>query len=106
MSLLNGKGETNHQVINDDCLKVLPSLKTEIDLTFLDPPFNQQKDYASCHDDLPANKYWEMMRKICEQIFQLTSGGGALYFMQREKNTEHILRILRETGWEFQNLII
>ncbi|MDQ3799364.1 MAG: site-specific DNA-methyltransferase [Acidobacteriota bacterium] len=106
MSLLNGQGETIQQVINDDCLKILPALKTEVDLTFLDPPFNQQKDYASYADDLPADEYWEMMRKICSQIFRLTSDGGAIYFMQREKNTERVLRVLRETGWEFQNLII
>ncbi|HLM00786.1 MAG TPA: site-specific DNA-methyltransferase [Pyrinomonadaceae bacterium] len=106
MSLLNGKDETIHQVINADCLKVLSSLKAPIALTFLDPPFNQQKDYASCGDDLPADEYWEMMRKICSRIFQLSSDGGAVYFMQREKNTEQVLRILRETGWEFQNLIV
>lgn len=106
MSLLNGQGETIHQVINDDCLKALPSLKTKIDLTFLDPPFNQQKDYASCNDDLPANEYWQTLYQACSQIFTLTSEGGAIYFMQREKNTEQVLRILRETGWEFQNLII
>jgi DNA modification methylase len=26
--------------------------------------------------------------------------------MQREKNTEQVLRVLRKTGWKFQNLII
>jgi len=26
--------------------------------------------------------------------------------MQREKNTEQVLRVLRETGWTFQNLIV
>ncbi|HLA45266.1 MAG TPA: site-specific DNA-methyltransferase, partial [Aggregatilineales bacterium] len=39
-------------------------------------------------------------------ILETTSDGGAIYFMQREKNTEHVLRCLRETGWTFQNLII
>jgi DNA modification methylase len=106
MSLSNGQGKTTHQVINDDCLKVLSSLKTEIDLTFLDPPFNQQKDYAACNDDLPADEYWEMLRRICSEIFRLTGDGGAIYFMQREKNAEAVLRVLRETGWTFQNLII
>ncbi len=106
MSLLNGNSETNQQVFNDDCLKILSSLETDTDLTFLDPPFNQQKDYASCRDDLPEKDYWEMMRGVCSQVFRLTSGGGAIYFMQREKNTEQILRLLRETGWTFQNLII
>ena len=102
----DGKNCPNHQIIKDDCLKVLPSLRAEIDLTFLDPPFNQQKDYASYNDDLPENEYWKMMREVCSQIFRLTSAGGAIYFMQREKNAESVLRVLRETGWTLQNLII
>ncbi len=106
MSELNGNNQSNHQVINDNCLKVLSELTSEIDLTFLDPPFNQQKDYASHNDDLPENEYWEMMRKTCSQIFEKTTDGGAIYFMQREKNSEQVLRALRETGWTFQNLII
>src|SRR5688572_5728904 len=96
----------NHQIIKDDCLKVLPSMAAEIDLTFLDPPFNQQKEYASYDDDLPENEYWKMMREVCSQIFRLTTVGGAVYFMQREKNAESVLRVLRETGWTLQNLII
>lgn len=102
----NTNNELNHQVINDNCLKVLSSLENKIDLTFLDPPFNQQKDYASCKDDLPENEYWEMMREVCGKVFEKTSDGGAIYFMQREKNSEQVLRVLRETGWAFQNLII
>src|SRR5262249_14488195 len=77
-----------------------------VDLTFLDPPFNQQKDYALHNDAMPDDKYWEMMTAVCHSIFQLTTSGGAIYFMQREKNTEAVLRCLRETGWTFQNLII
>ena len=102
----NGKNYPNHQIIKDDCLKVLPSMAAEIDLTFLDPPFNQQKEYSSYNDDLPENEYWKMMREVCSEIFRLTSAGGAIYFMQREKNSEAVLRVLRETGWTLQNLII
>lgn len=102
----NGKNYSNHQIINDDCHKILPILADEIDLTFLDPPFNQQKDYASYNDDLPENEYWKTMREVCSQIFRMTGAGGAIYFMQREKNAEATLRVLRETGWTLQNLII
>lgn len=105
MSLPSG-GQMIHQVINGDCLQKLSSVKNAVDLTFLDPPFNQRKEYASCRDDLPQSDYWEMMRAVCSQIFQITSDGGAVYFMQREKNSEDVLRVLRETGWQFQNLII
>lgn len=106
MSLSNGENKSNHRVINDDCLKVLSELKTKIDLTFLDPPFNQQKDYASHDDNLPEQEYWEMTREVCRKVFEITADGGAIYFMQREKNSEQVLRVLRETGWTFQNLII
>ncbi|MDI6654332.1 MAG: site-specific DNA-methyltransferase, partial [Candidatus Hydrothermarchaeota archaeon] len=40
------------------------------------------------------------------KVYQITADGGAVYFMQREKNTEEVLKILRETGWVFQNLVI
>ena len=106
MDSLNGKEKFIHQVINEDCRKGLTSLITDVDLTFLDPPFNQQKDYSFCSDNLPANEYWEIIRGVCSQIFQISSDGAAIYFMQREKNLENVLRILRETGWTFQNLII
>jgi site-specific DNA-methyltransferase (adenine-specific) len=106
MSQLNGVNQSKHEIINGDCRKILREIKTEIDLTFLDPPFNQQKDYAAHDDDLPENEYWEMIGEICRKIFEITSDGGAIYFMQREKNAERVLRALRESGWTFQNLII
>jgi DNA modification methylase len=46
------------------------------------------------------------MREVCIKIYEITSQGGAIYFMQREKNTEHILTCLRKSGWKLQNLII
>ena len=55
---------------------------------------------------MPENEYWEMMREVCLQIFEISTDGGAIYFMQREKNAEQVMRVLRETGWTFQNLII
>ena len=93
------------QLLYEDKLREIDFL-TEIDLTFLDPPFNQAKYYASHNDAMPEEEYWGWMKQVLEQIYQLTSTGGAMYFMQREKNTEHVLRCLRESGWFFQNLII
>ena len=106
MIIVNDEGKENHQIINEDCLKTFSLFTTKVDLTFFDPPFNQQKNYASHNDNLPENEYWEMMREVCSQICSITTDGGAIYFMQREKNSENVLRILRETGWTFQNLII
>ena len=46
------------------------------------------------------------MRDVCKEVYALTPDGGAIYFMQREKNSEFVLRCLRESGWTFQNLIV
>lgn len=97
-----------YQVLEADCADILKShsFGKPIDLTFLDPPFNQAKDYAYHDDDLPDEHYWAWMKHICESIYHKTSEGGVLYFMQREKNSEFVLRCLRESGWTLQNLII
>ncbi|RKU27717.1 modification methylase [Candidatus Poribacteria bacterium] len=78
----------------------------KIDLSFLDPPFNQDKAYNAWDDNLPPDEYWDWMSDICAKVYALTSDGGSIYFMQREKNTEYVLRCLADTGWTFQNLII
>jgi len=104
---------TTTQVIHGNCLEILePDVfarttgLSAVTLTFLDPPFNQGKDYDYFDDALPEDEYWDLMRSACAQIHQLTCEGGAMYFMQREKNTEAVLRCLRETGWTLQNLVI
>ncbi len=96
-------------VVHDDCLRWLRSRDssgTSFDLTFLDPPFNQGKEYDSHFDSMPDAEYWSWMGNVCEEVHRLSSDGAAIYFMQREKNAEEVLRVLRETGWTFQNLIV
>lgn len=94
------------KAIQGDCLKELDRLNTNVDLTFLDPPFNQGKEYSEHNDNLPDEVYWKWMREVCSKIYNLTSHGGSVYFMQREKNTEQVLRCLRKSDWNLQNLII
>jgi len=105
---VNREYAMGYKIINENCLEVFRKKKINvvIDLTFLDPPFNQGKDY-SYHEDLMENEdYWSMMKEVCQNTYELTSQGGAIYFMQREKNTEFVLKCLRETNWSFQNLIV
>jgi DNA modification methylase len=92
-------------LLNERSLKKA-GIKMPVTLTFLDPPFNQGKEYAYFDDDMAAEDYWSWMSDICRRVHDLTAEGGAIYFMQREKNAEHVLRCLRETGWRLQNLII
>lgn len=78
----------------------------KIQLTFFDPPFNQNKNYSFYNDNLPASKYWKWIYSLLVKIYNLTKEGGSIYFMQREKNAEFVLKTLRKAGWTFQNLII
>lgn len=96
-------------VLHGDCASLLNRQNTDfggVDLTFLDPPFNQDKGYNEWDDNLPEAQYWKWMGDVCRKIYHQTTSGGAIYFMQREKKTEPVLRCLRESGWTFQNLII
>jgi len=105
----NGKhGSPHHEIICGNSVSYLSASSDleKIDLTFLDPPFNQNKDYAHHDDNMPDEDYWQMMKTVCERTYHATSKGGAIYFMQREKNTEKVLTCLRDTGWTLQNLII
>ena len=95
-----------YQILTADCCSALKTLTQTVDMTFLDPPFNQQKDYALHNDDMSEADYWAMMKTVCQSVYAVTKTGGCIYFMQREKNTEFVLKTLRETGWEFQNLLI
>lgn len=93
-------------VIENDCEIYLKNTLETFDLTFLDPPFNQGKDYKNTDDNLKPSEYWEWMKRICKLIYDKTSEGGAMYFMQREKNTRYVIETLDKSGWTFQNLII
>lgn len=87
-----------YRIFQKDCLEWLhENNESSIHLTFIDPPFNQGKEYRYFNDAQPDEQYWNWLRDILTQIYKITVGGGAIYFMQREKNTEQVLRILRET---------
>jgi len=101
------------KVLVGDCTELLngtsfrsAGVNAPVNVTFLDPPFNQGKDYGYFDDAIADDDYWRWMTDICHRVHALTADGGAVYFMQREKNAEPVLRSLRDAGWTFQNLII
>lgn len=77
-----------------------------VHLSFLDPPFNQGKEYRKFDDKQDDADYWRWMTDILARTRRATAPGGWTYFMQREKNAEFVLRALRESGWSFKNLIV
>ena len=49
-------------VLHGDCASLLDQQNTAfeyVDLTFLDPPFNQDKGYNEWDDNLPEAQYWK-----------------------------------------------
>jgi len=96
-----------YKVLEGDCLQYLNNSSiTDVSLTFLDPPYRQGKDYRFFDDNQPASKYWGWLKEILHKVYDATTDGGAVYFMQREKNAEQVLRVLRKTGWKVHNLLI
>lgn len=101
------RAEVGYTILEGDCLKYLKAGAIKnIHLTFFDPPYNQGKDYNYFDDEQDPEKYWSWIKAIFQEILKVTVKGGALYFMQREKNAEFMLSALREAGWAYQNLII
>lgn len=101
------KLKINYKLFRGDCLDVLRSGSIKnVHLTFVDPPFNQGKDYAYFNDEQVPDRYWSWMTEVFRELYHVSANGSAIYFMQREKNTEQILKTLRETDWLFQNLIV
>lgn len=99
--------DTWYRVLEGDCLQYLNSGSvTDVSLTFLDPPYRQGKDYRFFDDNQPASKYWNWLKAILLKVYDATVDGGAIYFMQREKNAEQVLSVLTKTGWKVNNLII
>lgn len=89
-----------------NCLEFLKKKLPMIDLSFLDPPFNQGKEYRKVHDNLPDQEYWKFMGHVCKLIYNKTNPGGSIYFMQREKNVSLVMQTLEKAGWNYQNIII
>lgn len=95
------------KIVEGDCIEFLKNgLDRKISLTFLDPPFNQSKEYRSHNDNMSPDKYWAWMTEVCSLIYRNSVDGAAIYFMQREKNAHQVIKVLEDSGWIFQNMVI
>ena len=102
------------QIFNDDCIHFLnvlspstvPATTQKWHMTFLDPPFNQGKDYEEHDDNMDDDEYWSWIWRVCALVAGKTVQGGALYFMHREKNLKRLISTVESTGWTIQNIII
>ena len=95
------------EIFETNCVNFLENYQgKKYDLTFLDPPFNQAKEYRNHNDKMTDQAYWDWMELVCKLVFDNSLAGAAIYFMQREKNAHRVIQTLQNAGWTFQNLII
>jgi len=102
------------KIFLDDCVHFLdvlspstvPTTPQKWHMTFLDPPFNQGKEYNSHDDNMDDTEYWSWIWRVCARLTGKTVPGGALYFMHREKNLAKIMQAVESTGWTIQNVIM
>jgi DNA modification methylase len=93
-------------ILKDRAENSIPQITEPVHIAFLDPPFNQDKEYRMIKDALPEQAYWGFITDILKAIYDKMANGGAIYFMQREKNTGKVIQSLADVGFTFQNLIV
>lgn len=70
------KGNTTSTIINDDCLKVLKELPSNsVDFCFADPPYNVDKKYDCCDDDVDIIKYFDWCDKWLSELARIIKPG-------------------------------
>ena len=70
------KGNTTSTIINDDCLKVLKELPSNsVDFCFADPPYNVDKKYDNCDDDVDIIEYFDWCDKWLSELARIIKPG-------------------------------
>ena len=76
-----------YKILNEGCLDWLnKSSGRNVDITFVDPPFRQGKDYRFFDDNQPEERYWDWLKDILSKIHRITAEGGAVYLMHLFEN--------------------
>ena len=76
-------------VLHGDCASLLDRSNADfghVDLTFLDPPFNQDKGYNEWDDNLPEAQYWKWMGDVCKDLRPDRFGWCNLFYAAREED--------------------
>tara|TARA_R110000823_G_scaffold264792_1_gene384851 strand:- start:143 stop:823 length:681 start_codon:yes stop_codon:yes gene_type:complete len=97
------------QLINDDCLKVLPTLEeSSVDLIITSPPYNLgnnhhtgNKKHKAYNDNLPEAEYQEQQLQFLNECFKLLKETGSLIY--NHKNRIRKGRQLSPYEWIFKS---
>jgi len=97
------------KLINDDCLKVLPTLADKsVDLIITSPPYNLgnnhhtgNKQHKAYNDNLPEAEYQEQQLQFLNECFKLLKETGSLIY--NHKNRIRKGRQLSPYEWIFKS---
>jgi len=97
------------KLINDDCLKVLPTLEeSSVDLIITSPPYNLgnnhhtgNKQHKAYNDNLPEAEYQEQQLQFLNECFKLLKETGSLIY--NHKNRIRKGRQLSPYEWIFKS---
>ena len=81
------------KLINDDCLKVLPTLAdNSVDLIITSPPYNLgnnhhtgNKQHRAYDDNLPEIKYQEQQLQFLNECFKVLKEDGSLIYNHKNR---------------------
>ena len=67
------------ELITSDCLKILPTLKTNsFDFSFTDVPYNAGKDYGVYKDNLCESEWLSGLTKVFMELKRITNNKFAI----------------------------
>ena len=97
------------KLINDDCLKVLPTLEeSSVDLIITSPPYNLgnnhhtgNKQHKAYNDNLPEAEYQEQQLQFLNECFKVLKETGSLIY--NHKNRIRKGRQLSPYEWIFKS---
>ena len=100
------------KLINDDCLKVLPTLEeSSVDLIITSPPYNLgnnhhtgNKQHKAYNDNLPEAEYQEQQLQFLNECFKVLKETGSLIY--NHKNRIKKGRQLSPYEWIFKSNFI
>ena len=95
------------QLYQADCLKVLPTIRSEsIDTVFADPPFNLNKDYGPrTLDRRPETSYLQWCYRWLGECVRVLKPGGALFLYNLPKWNIHFGAFLYNFKLDFRHWI-
>lgn len=98
---------TSTQIINDDCLNILPKIKSgSVDLVIADPPYfkviNQKWDYQWRTEE----EYLSWCTSWIKEIYRILRYGGTFYLFGYFKILSRLVPIVLDFGFDVRQQII